>query len=267
MSRKKSPKKKPRKSKPCPECQGQGVVIEECMNCMGHRCLECDGQGYIVSDCEHCSETRAKESEKFRKNEEKDAAKKALKKEMSKPGSTTFEQQGLVFNYIAETDLLDIIKMLAKPSVCEFVFFGPNTEQETRSYFEPLVESIQTAIEKKERPTEHVFTIRKDGIFVGQCALLPIAFSPGNFLIGFTIDDDYWQQGIGERACRFLIHFAFHALNARRISGDCMEGNIGSRKIMEKCGFRFEGTQKKYWSKNGKIYDNLLFGLLKGQQR
>ena len=188
-----------------------------------------------------------------------------MKKEMSEPEKSTFENRGLTFAYITEADLPDIVRMLAKESVCEYVFFGPNTEEETRAYFEPLVESIQTALAEGKRPDEHVFTIRNDDEFLGQCALLPVAFSPGNFLIGFTIDDAHWRQGIGENACRFLIDFAFQVLDARRISGDCMQGNTGSRKVMEKCGFKFEGVQEEYWNKNGRIYDNWLFGLLKGQ--
>lgn len=185
--------------------------------------------------------------------------------EMFEQGKTMFEKFGLTFAYIVETDLPDIVQMLAKESVCEYVFFGPNKEEETRSYFEPLVESIQNALAEKKRPAEHVFTIRQDGEFLGQCALLPIAFSPDNLLLGLTIDDTHWRKGIGEKACRFLIDFAFQVLDARRISGDCMQGNTGSRKIMENCGFQFEGTQQKYWIKNGRYYDNWLFGLLKSE--
>jgi len=265
MTKRKPQKKTPKRKRVCTECNGEGDRIEECMHCMDYGCLECDGQGYIAYDCEYCSEARAKERAKNQKQAEKSATKKAKKMEMSKPGTTTFQQHGLTFTYLSETDLPAIIQMLAKESVCEHVFFGPNTEQETRSYFEPLVASIQSALAKNERPAEHVFTIRKEGIFLGQCALLPVAFSPGNFLIGLTIDDAHWRKGIGEQACRFLIYFAFKVLNARRLSGDCMQGNVGSRKVMEKCGFRYEGTQKKYWSKNGRVCDNHLFGLLKGQ--
>ena len=265
MPKKKS--KKPKKPKLCPVCQGQGVVVEECMNCMGFRCIECDGEGYTVRDCEHCLEKRKKEEAKSQKKSEKMAAKKEQRKEMSLLGKSVFEHDGLTFAYIAKTDLPNVAAMLAKESVCKFTFFGPNTEQQTRGYFEPLVESIQSALVQKFRPAEHVFTIRKDGKFLGQCALLPVEFAPGNYLIAFQIDDTNWRQGIGQKACWFLIDFAFHVLDARRISGECVKGNIASRKIMEKCGFRLEGCQKKYWNKNGKNYDNLIFGLLKGQTK
>ncbi len=177
---------------------------------------------------------------------------------------TTFQRDDLTFTYITEADLPDIVRMLAKESVCRLLSFGPNTEQDTRNYFEPLVESIGKSLAKNDLPSDHVFSIRKnDGTFVGQCGLLPIAFSPGNFLLGVQIDDTHWRQGYGEKSCRFLVEYAFDVLKASRISGDCFSENIGSKRVMEKCGFVAEGCQKRYWHKNDEVYENLLFGLLK----
>lgn len=175
---------------------------------------------------------------------------------------TTFTREKLTFTYLAASDIPEIAAMLAKESVCEFLFFGPNTEAETRAYFEPMAAAIAGAVAKGEMPAEHVFTIRQNGVFLGQAGLLPIAYSPGNYLIGFTLDDLHWRRGHGEAACRFLVDFGLRTLRASRISGDCASGNIGSRKIMERCGFQFEGCQRRYWHRNGRFCDNLLFGLV-----
>ena len=43
-----------RKGKTCPQCNGEGVVVEMCNDCQGHGCLECDGQGYIALECAYC---------------------------------------------------------------------------------------------------------------------------------------------------------------------------------------------------------------------
>ncbi|MGL6197150.1 MAG: GNAT family N-acetyltransferase [Thermoguttaceae bacterium] len=172
----------------------------------------------------------------------------------------------LFFSYITIDDIPDIAQMLAKEPVCRYLFFGPNSEDETRAYFAPLVESIHSSIEKNELPNEHIFTIRKkDGFFVGQCALLPVPFTVGNYTITFSIDDTCWRQGYGEEVCRFLMDYAFEKLKASRLSGDCFDANVGSQRIMEKCGFEFEGRQRRYWTKNGQVFDNLLFGFLRNQ--
>lgn len=179
---------------------------------------------------------------------------------------TVFEKNGLIFRYVSEGDLQALRKMLAKPNVCRYFSFGPNTTEETDAFFHSMIEEINQAHTENRLPEELVFVIYKETTFVGYCGLLPIAYCKGNYLIGFAIDDVFWRQGCGETACRFLIDFSTQISGLYRISGDCMSENIGSRRIMEKCGFQFEGTQKSYWFKNGKYHDNLLFGLiLKGK--
>lgn len=173
-----------------------------------------------------------------------------------------FEQNGLVFSYVTGDDLPDLRNMLAKSEVCRFFSFGPNTQEETDAFFQPIIEGIAESFTENKLPDDLVFVIREKNRFVGYCGLLPIAYAPGNNLIGFAIDAPFWRKGFGEAACRFLIDFASRIPKLYRISGDCMEGNHGSRRIMEKCDFQFEGTQKQYWFKNGRYYDNLLFGLI-----
>lgn len=176
---------------------------------------------------------------------------------------TEFFYNGLKFEYLNKSHLPKIVKMLKKESVCEWVFFGPNTEEETLEYFTPFVSSMTEAVKNGRQPDSHVFAIKKDGEFLGECALLAVGYSEGNYIIGYQLDDKYWGKKYGLSSCEFLVNFAFNKLKAYRITGDCMAGNIGSRKIMEKCGFKLEGRQRNHWNKNGKLHDNLLFGLLK----
>ena len=176
---------------------------------------------------------------------------------------TKYYFNNLSFEYIHQEHLPSIIKMLAKESVCEHVFFGPNTEEETTSYFQPFIDSINRSIKKNIIPKDHVFIIKHNEEFIGECAVIPIAFTEKNYLIGYQLDDTYWHKGYGTSACEFLVNFAFKTLNAERLTGDCMSGNLGSERIMDKCGFIYEGCQKKYWKKNGKYLDNILFGMLR----
>lgn len=176
-----------------------------------------------------------------------------------------WSKNNIVFNYCAESDLKDIASMLSKQSVCEYLFFGPNIEKDTLAYFLPLVSSINHSLKDDKIPDFHVFTIReKDiGTFIGQCALIPIEFTNGNYLICYQIDDIQWRNGYSSAACEFLVYYAFDVIDAFRITGDCAEGNTGSEKTMRKAGFQLEGRQRKYWFKNDKFHDRLLFVLMK----
>lgn len=168
----------------------------------------------------------------------------------------------LQFRYISHSDLDDIVRMLKKNSVCKYLFFGPNTAEETVDYFTPHIENIQRELAEGIRPANSIFVIRENGQYIGNCALLPVPYSTGNFTVSYTIDDIFWSRGYGTQACRFLIRFGFRELKARRLTGECMSGNTGSWKIMENSGFTLEGRQKEYWENETGFDDNLLFGLL-----
>jgi len=176
-----------------------------------------------------------------------------------------WSRNNIVFSYCAEADLKDIASMLSKQSVCKYLFFGPNTEEVTMAYFLPLISSIDDSLKDDKIPDFHVFTIREKDTdtFIGQCALIPIEFTNGNYLIGYQIDDSQWRKGYGSAACEFLVYYAFDVIDAFRITGDCAEGNIGSEKTMIKAGFQAEGRQRKYWLNDGKWHDRLLFALMK----
>lgn len=170
----------------------------------------------------------------------------------------------LTFRYLEADDLPAICRMLAKESVCEWLFFGPNTEEVTVGYFAPLAEGIGDALGRNTLPENPVFTIttKDDGRFVGQCALLAIDFSPGAYLVGYQIDEPHWNRGCGTEACAFLVYYAFLVAGAYRLNGDCAAGHKASRRVMEKCGFIAEGCQRRYWHARGGFHDRLLFGLL-----
>ncbi len=183
--------------------------------------------------------------------------------------NTVWTDGVLRFSYMDSTEVELVATMLAKPSVCAHVFFGPNTIEETRAFFLPLVEPMQESLQRDERPQCHVFTVREaaTGDFVGECAVIPVMFGSGNFTIGYQLDEPFWRRGYGTRACEFVVWFGFTVLKAHRLSGDTLGSNAGSCRIMERCGFRREGVQRQYYFARGELHDNVLYGLLREESR
>lgn len=181
---------------------------------------------------------------------------------------TEWSGEKISVSYIMPEDLDDICRMLTKDSVCRWLFFGPNTPEATTEYFEPLIGSVSKALAKGRIPESPVFTIRskESGDFAGQCALLPVEFSPGAFLVGYQLDDKFHGKGFGTEACEFLVYYAFTLTDAYRLNGDAAYGNTASWKILEKCGFVFEGRRRKYWYAHGEYHDQVLYGLLKEEE-
>jgi len=186
---------------------------------------------------------------------------------------TSWKSDRLTYSLCTRADLPAIAAMLSKTTVCEWLFFGPNPPEVTYAYFEPLIDGMAEAEAKGATPGSYVFTVRtrphpgsaarkKEGSFVGQCALVADDFSEGAYLIGYQVDDTQWHKGYGTEMCRFLVWFAFTIAGAYRLNGDCAPGNVPSVKIMEKCGFVREGLQRRFWHVRGQYHDRLLFGLL-----
>ncbi|GAB7016429.1 GNAT family N-acetyltransferase [Methanogenium cariaci] len=180
---------------------------------------------------------------------------------------TTWTSPGLSFSYVTLEDLIPISEMLAKESVCRWLFFGPNTPEVTHAYFLPFVDENTLALAEERMPCHFVFTIRdrKTGVFIGQCALIAEEFSPGAYLVGYQIDEPFWNKGVGSEAGTFLVWFATRIAGAYRLNADTAAGNTGSVRVLENSGFVSEGRQRKYWHVRGEYHDRLLFGLLTGE--
>ncbi|MFZ5732554.1 MAG: GNAT family N-acetyltransferase [Pseudomonadota bacterium] len=80
--------------------------------------------------------------------------------------------------------------------------------------------------------------------------------------IGYWIGEPYARQGLMTTALRVLLPSLFGELHLHRVEAACIPTNIGSVRVLEKCGFRREGLAKRYLCINGIWQDHYLYGLL-----
>jgi [ribosomal protein S5]-alanine N-acetyltransferase len=59
-----------------------------------------------------------------------------------------------------------------------------------------------------------------------------------------------------------VIPHAFDVLRLHRIEAAAQPENIGSVRLLERCGFEREGLARRYLKINGEWQDHLLFALL-----
>lgn len=58
--------------------------------------------------------------------------------------------------------------------------------------------------------------------------------------IGFWLGRNHWGKGLATEAVRLALKFGFTELELNRIYAWTFEKNIGSKKVMEKCGLKME---------------------------
>ncbi len=66
--------------------------------------------------------------------------------------------------------------------------------------------------------------------------------------IGYTLSRKYWNQGIMTEVCKRYIDYLF-SQGFKEIHIEAIKENIGSNRVIEKCGFNFIETVTKQLSK------------------
>jgi RimJ/RimL family protein N-acetyltransferase len=72
----------------------------------------------------------------------------------------------------------------------------------------------------------------------------------------------YWGQGYGTEIAQRVIDYAFEHLKLNRLEVNHMVRNVRSQHVIEKCGFRLEGTLRSYVKRFNQFEDVKLYGLL-----
>lgn len=78
------------------------------------------------------------------------------------------------------------------------------------------------------------------GDFLGWFHLRPDRFVPAELELGYRLKRRAWGQGYATEGARALIEKARAEWNVERIVARTLVGNTASRRVMEKCGLRFE---------------------------
>lgn len=61
--------------------------------------------------------------------------------------------------------------------------------------------------------------------------------------IGYWIGVPFWGQGLIPEAIHKLMRYAFDKLKLKRLWGDYFDGNVKSKRVLEKCGFKYHHTK------------------------
>lgn len=69
--------------------------------------------------------------------------------------------------------------------------------------------------------------------------------SPDTKMLGYVLSPDYWGKGIMTEAARRVISYAFEERGLMLMSIQHFPFNARSRRVIEKCGFTYEGTLRR----------------------
>jgi len=114
-----------------------------------------------------------------------------------------------------------------------------------------------------------LFLIRRaDLALVGAITLDNIRRGPAQAgTLGYWIGAPFARQGFMREAIEGVVHHAFDRLDLSRLEAACLPENQASRRLLESCGFKYEGVAQSYLQINGRWRTHVLYAALRVDRR
>lgn len=138
------------------------------------------------------------------------------------------------------------------------------------STLEESKENLRCAIDDIDNPNRTFYFLRienKRKEHIGEIGYTVTDFTPVGKLVhlGYFIYPQYWGNGYTTEALLEVMKYAFLKNDVYRITTGCLKENIGSEKVMLKCGMTKEGEYKQNQWLDGKMRDRVSYRMLKDE--
>ena len=109
---------------------------------------------------------------------------------------------------------------------------------------------------------------REDNGLLGAITLDHIRRGPAQSgITGYWIGEPFARQGYMREAIQAVVHHAFTVMDLSRIEAGCLPENTASRRLLELCGYKYEGVAQSYLQINGRWRNHVLYANLRNDRR
>ena len=134
-----------------------------------------------------------------------------------------------------EEDAAELYKYAKDPEIGIPAGWQPHTSVEnSREIIKKVLSAPETyavCLKETNKPVGSVGLHRND-----------IAENDDEYELGYWIGKEFWGQGIIPEASKELIRYAFEVLGIMRIWCGYYDGNLKSRRVQDKLGFKYHHT-------------------------
>ena len=116
----------------------------------------------------------------------------------------------------------------------------------------------------KDNNPKRAFAIANDEELIGAIGIEPKSdVNRYSGELGYWLGEPFWGKGIATQSVKEFIKYVFEYYDLVKIYAYVFSSNPSSRRVLEKAEFKFEGCMRNQIVKEGKILDQLIFGILK----
>ena len=174
----------------------------------------------------------------------------------------TLETERLLLRAFEEADAPHLFPHAANPNVTRFTLWDHHTSLADTELF---VRDYARCRYLEGVPEPYAITLKPDLRPVGALGCFWASQPNHTMELGYWIAEPFWGCGLVAEACRAVVAHTFATCHPERIQARVIGGNDPSRRVLEKLGFRYEGTLRSYLFRRGKFEDVLMFSLLRSE--
>ena len=157
--------------------------------------------------------------------------------------STRLETARLAIRTFEQRDAGPWFAMVSEPEFGRFLPAGP---ARTPASFEGVIEG-RHAMERELGYTMWAVDEKATGAFVGQCGIRPVDEGNGPEIdLAYHFRKASWNSGYATEAALAVLAHALGPVGLDSVMAVAMPENIGSWRVMEKAGMRYQGRVDYY---------------------
>lgn len=148
----------------------------------------------------------------------------------------------------------DLYLELATPEIAQLLFDTVDRNREflgkwlnwvpETSSHQDSQEFLEKNVVRFNEDKSGAFTIYYQGQFAGLVDLHKINAN-NKSSIGYWLDKDFYGKGVMTKSVQVLLKYAFDELGINRIVIEAAVGNVKSKAVAERLGFKFEGIARE----------------------
>ena len=177
-------------------------------------------------------------------------------------GTNTIETERLILRRFKYTDDDAMLKYWIADEKIQSLYSEP--VYSTKKAVKELLDKYINSYEQKDYYRWAVIE-KKSGECIGQIAYF-LVDNKNNFAeIEYCIGSDFQCRGFATEATKAIIAYGFDKINLHKVQICTKTINNASKRVIEKCGFTYEGTLRDFFYMNGNYVGRLYFSMLKSE--
>lgn len=162
---------------------------------------------------------------------------------------------------ISHEDAVNLFEIMGDAETMKYITSHPVQS------IEEMEEKINTHLEnfQLEKEIPWVIIDNKNERVIGMFRFHKVNMWHRKAEMGVAIHRDYQRKGLMTELMPEILRYGFEILELNRIVGDIFADNTGSRKILEKFGFKKEGVLRQTDFDGENFHDTVVYSMLRSE--